>query len=124
MSQTICDGSGGNTSAGLFYMAENKKSDYYYNDLSPSKANDIEECKQLCLETCDCIAASYRLNDGQCFLKGNQNTWLLMNGYATDGITLLMKLLVSPSNTSLPSNGGVKRGVIIGAVVVVAVILR
>ena len=120
---TICDGSGGNTSNGLFYMAENQKSDYNYNDIASSSADDVEECKQHCLDNCDCIAASYRLNDGECFLKGNSDTWLLMNGYATDGNTLLMKLLVPPSNTSLPpsNDGGVKKGEIIGAVVAVIV---
>ena len=45
-------------------MTENKKSDNNYNDLNSSNANDIEGCKEICLDTSDYIAASYRVNDG------------------------------------------------------------
>ena len=101
--------SANNASNGLFYMAENKQSDYYYNDLSSQQADDVEECKELCLKDCDCIAASYRSGTGTCFLKGKTRTGLLMNGYATESNTLLMKLLGSTAAAS-PRPAGAAAG--------------
>ena len=104
---------------GSLSMVENEHSDYDYNDLTQKAVNYIEDCKKLCLDDCDCIAASYRLGDKTCFLKGNQTTGLLMNGYYTDGNTLLMKLLVST-----PTKGaGVKKGAVIGAIVAAFIVV-
>ena len=113
----ICE-SGRNN--GSLSMVENEHSDYYYNDLSYKVVDNIEECKKLCLDDCDCIAASYRLGDKSCFLKGNQTTGLIMNGYYTDGNTLLTKLLVPPPTKR---GGEVKKGAIVAAFIVVVLLV-
>ena len=105
---------------GSLSMVENEDSDYPFNDLNRIFVTDIEECKKLCLDDCDCIAASYRLGDKSCFLKGNQTTGLIMNGYYTDGNTLLTKLLVPPPTKR---GGEVKKGAIVAAFIVVVLLV-
>ena len=102
---------GNHTSNGSLTMVPNQQSDYNYNDLINQEVTDIDECKKLCLQECDCVVASYRLHDKTCFLKGNQTTRLLMNGYATNNNTLLMKLFVHHPK------GGVERWPVIVAVI-------
>ena len=114
---SICESARNN---GSLSMVENEHSDYYYNDLSYKVVDNIEECKKLCLDDCDCIVASYRLGDRTCFLKGNQTTRLVMNGYDTDGNTLLMKLLVS---SPTKRGGGLKKGAVIGAIVAAFIVV-
>ena len=71
---SICESARNN---GSLSMVENEHSDYNYNDLTDQNVNDIDECKKLCLDNCDCIAASYRQSDKHCHVKGNQKTQLL-----------------------------------------------
>ena len=100
-------------------MAENKQSDYSFNDLTQRNGIDMEGCTKLCLDDCHCIAASYRTSDETCVLMGNQNSSLLMNGYFKDGSTLLMKVLVSRGNGRMKV---VWVGVVVAMVVMVVAI--
>lgn len=95
-------------------------SDYNYNDLRSLSNLSIDECKMECLNDCACMAASYRI-DKSCFLKGNSSSGYLLNGYATDGNTLLIK--VTAMNISSEQKQGRQWVIGVGVAVALAVLI-
>ncbi|KAI5077393.1 hypothetical protein GOP47_0007217 [Adiantum capillus-veneris] len=86
-----------------FSMLQVPDSDYYYNNLKQLVPDvSLEDCKDLCLQECECVAVSFKASDSgsQCTLKGNRNTRLVMNGYESIGTTLLIKLREEPPQPS------------------------
>ncbi|XP_006646187.1 putative receptor protein kinase ZmPK1 [Oryza brachyantha] len=60
-----------------YKFIEIPQTDFYDFDLGFNESISFEECRNICLKTCSCIAFSYRLTGtGVCYPKG-----LLFNGY-------------------------------------------
>uniref|UniRef100_A0A0D9V3Y7 non-specific serine/threonine protein kinase n=1 Tax=Leersia perrieri TaxID=77586 RepID=A0A0D9V3Y7_9ORYZ len=60
-----------------YKFIEIPKTDFYDFDLSLNESISFEECRNICLDMCSCIAFSYRLTGtGVCYTKA-----LLFNGY-------------------------------------------
>ncbi|MCO5605067.1 hypothetical protein L7F22_059245 [Adiantum nelumboides] len=86
-----------------YTMFQAADSDYYYSDLKPPICDiSLEQCKDLCLQDCECIAVSHKASASglQCMLKGNRDVGLLMNGYESSGTTLLIKMQMTSTDTS------------------------
>lgn len=117
----ICGTPSAGGMSGELIMVEMADSDYYYNDLNGGQPDvGIEQCKTLCLNTCTCMAASHR-NDNTCFLKGNDTTGYLMNGYTTNGNNLLFKVVGDASGSGV-KKGQAIRGGVAGVVVAAAIV--
>ncbi|KAI5060640.1 hypothetical protein GOP47_0025060 [Adiantum capillus-veneris] len=104
-------------------MVEVSHSDYNYNDLTHETNVGLNDCKLLCLNDCACMAASYRA-DGVCFIKGNSQVGYLLNGFASDTNTLLIKV-VEPASADREKHAwliGIGVGVPVDILVVVALI--
>ncbi|KNA11821.1 hypothetical protein SOVF_131610 [Spinacia oleracea] len=77
--------------------------DYFGFDLNRSRPASFEECKQLCLGDCRCLAFNYRLTgEGMCFTKNS-----LFNGFRSVNFPASIHLRVprSVAQTMKPETG-------------------
>uniref|UniRef100_A0A0D3ESB4 Receptor-like serine/threonine-protein kinase n=3 Tax=Oryza TaxID=4527 RepID=A0A0D3ESB4_9ORYZ len=82
-----------------YKFIEIPQTDFYDFDLGFNQSISFEECQNICLSTCSCIAFSYRLTGtGVCYPKG-----LLFNGYKSPAFpgTLYLKV---PYSTNLQAS--------------------
>lgn len=104
---------GTNTTSYSPTMVEVSHSDYMYDDITQQSNVGLNECKLLCLNNCDCMAASFR-EDGMCFIKGNSQVGYLLNGYSAETNTVLIKVVEPISKVSSKHGHGWVIGVGVG----------